>query len=64
MILKPPFSQKHLNRALRLLLTMPGNLEELQQSAAVTLIKDEFFRCSEAVADIIEEKVKRASGIE
>ena len=63
-ILKPPFSQKHLNRALRLLLTMPGNLEELQQSAAVALIKDEFFRCSEAVADIIEEKVKRASGIE
>lgn len=63
-ILKQPFSQKHLNRALRLLLTVPGSLDELQQSAAVTFIKDEFFSSSTQAADIIEERVKRASGVE
>ena len=63
-VLKRPFSQKHLNRALRLLLTVPGSLDELQQSAAAALIKDEFFRSSKLAADIIEERVKRASGIE
>jgi len=63
-VLKRPFSQRHLNRALRLLLTVPGSLDELQQSAAVTLIKDEFFRGSKLAADIIEERINRASGIE
>ena len=63
-VLKMPVSQKHLNRTLRLLLTVPGSLDELQQSAAVALVKDEFFCCSKVAADIIEERINRAVGIE
>ena len=63
-LLPMPFSQKRLNRTLRLLLTVPGSLDELQQAAAVAEIKDEFFRCSAAAADVIEEKIKSASSIE
>ena len=63
-VLPTPFHQKHLSRALRLLLTVPGDLYEHQQAAAAALIKDEFFRCSSVAADIIEEKTDRASGVE
>jgi UDP-glucose:(heptosyl)LPS alpha-1,3-glucosyltransferase len=63
-LLPMPFSQKRLNRTLRLLLTVPGSLDELQQAAAVAEMKDEFFRCSTVAADVIEEKIKSASSIE
>ena len=60
-VLPTPFSQKHLNRALMLILTVPGNLDEMQQETAVQKIGDEFFQRSERIANIIGERLKNAS---
>ena len=63
-VLPMPFRQKHLNRALMLVLTVPGNLDEMQQAAVIQKTGDEFYRRGEVIADIIVEKMKRASDSE
>lgn len=63
-VLSHPFRQTKFNRALKLLLSMPGQLDELQQSAAVWQVSEEFFSRYEVMADIIEKKVNDARCIE
>ena len=60
-VLPHPFRQKHLNRTLKLSLSMPGRIDELQQeaSAYTQAAGSEFFRRSEVVADTIMEKLNQ-----
>ena len=63
-VLSHPFRQTKFNRMLKLLLSMPGRLEELQQTAIDWTVPEEFFSRYEAIADIIEKKVHDACCIE
>ena len=56
-VLPRPFRQSHLNRALKLILTVPENLEELQQSVADAGFRSDQFRRSDVIADVIVQKL-------
>ena len=56
-VLLRPFRQSHFNRALKLILTVPGNLEELQQSVIDAGFRSDQFRRSDVIADVIVKKL-------
>ena len=56
-VLPRPFRQSHLNRALKLVLTVPENLEELQQSVIDAGYRSDQFRRSDIIADVIVKKL-------
>lgn len=56
-VLPRPFRQKHLNRALKLVLTVDENLDELQQAAADAGLRSDNFRRSDVIADVIVKKL-------
>ena len=56
-VLPRPFRQQNLNRALKLVLAVPENLEELQQSVVDAGIRSDNFRRCEVLADHIVDEL-------
>ena len=61
-VLPRPFRQQNLNRALKLVLAVPENLDELQQAAVDAGIRSDQFRRSEVIADLIVERLNSRNG--
>ena len=56
-VLPRPFRQHNLNRALKLVLAVPENLDELRQSAVDAGLRSDNFRRCDVIADLIVEKL-------